>query len=204
MLYSEIKGIQLALARVKNNAAEHITSTVTNGLANHYFTSNKFTITPEARQGNEARPDYVIERIHNNNLVIHIAIEIKSHSGDSFQKAAEQLQSAITETMVEGDNETYCIYAIIVKGTRIAFFVYYSYASELDEQGINNYKGFIPINFEIPRSALNELNDNSNNPFTDTDYNNYLNNFPLNVPRDAISLTQLNVQSDSYFRFPYI
>lgn len=198
MSYLNVKSIELALVRVNNESPEHRTSTVTNGLLNYYFARDKFAITPEQKQGSNRRPDLSLERVENNSLVYHAGIELKSHKGDSFSKAANQLQEAITET-IDSTNK-YTVYAIIVKGKSIGFFVYYSYASLLDENGITNYEGFMPINFVIPFSALVALN---NNAYNDLDYANYMSNFPL-VPSDSITLTELGVRSNDDFKFPFI
>lgn len=198
MIYLLVNGIRVALNRVNNNSTENRTSTVTNGLLNHYFKSDRFTITPGVMQNNRKRPDFLVERIENDTLLHHVVVEDKSHTGYSFWKAADQVIDTITETIDAQGN--YTIFVVLCKGIKIGFFVYHSYASLLDECGVLNYNGLVPLNYVVSLVSFNELSDPVN---ASSDYIAHRNSLS-NIITNSIDLTTLGVETNEYFKFPCI
>ena len=75
MPYILAKSINLSLKNVVtgNNTQEYLTNRATNGILNHYFTSDRFRAPPEQIQKISGKnPDYSVEIIdHNENFVLH-------------------------------------------------------------------------------------------------------------------------------------
>ena len=63
MLYLSVKSIYLALKKIQTpeGKLEHTTGRAANGLANHYFYKQKFSVTPEQIQKKNLTTDQISE-----------------------------------------------------------------------------------------------------------------------------------------------
>lgn len=59
---------------------------------------------------------------------------------------------------LDGD---YAVCVIAMKGAKIAFFEFHSYTNHLDQYGIPNYRGFIPLGQIIPAQNYFSLNEHN-------------------------------------------
>lgn len=151
MKYFNITTITRALHRIyEGNTNEHRTSSATSGLLHNYFPIDKFLITPEQTQiVSMRRPDYTIENLENGDFTFHLSVVVKSLINSNFSLIMDQLHDTILHA-VDYTGGTFSVFVIAMKGSKIAFFQFCSYASLLDEYGITNNKGFIALNYRIP------------------------------------------------------
>lgn len=159
MKYLSVKTIVKALHRVnESNTQEHITGTPCSGLLQHYFPLDKYIMTPEQIQPlSRRRPDFSIEILENDKFIPHLFVEIKSLVNSNFNNIMDQLESTVLETVDLGDTG-FSVFVVAMKGTKIAFFEFHSFVSLLDEYGIKNYNGFIPLSYRMPGEAFFEIN----------------------------------------------
>ena len=159
--YWQKRGINKALKRIHDGTStmEHRTSTATDSLVHHYFTSDNFLITPEQTQVlSRKKPDYTIERLDSNdNCHFHAFVEVKSLVKSNFDDILDQLAEAITMT-VDSQGGAFAAFAIAMKGSQIAFYLFCSFVSELDQYNIYNCNGFIPLNYPIPFEQFQNFN----------------------------------------------
>ena len=123
----------------------------------NYFSIDKFAITPEQIQEfTRKRPDLSIEKYIPSSLqfIPHCFIEIKGIIGKSFDHIADQLVDTVIVAIDDYGNISgnYSVFMIAMKGTKIAFYMYHSFPSLLDDYDIPHYRGLIPLNYLIPRS----------------------------------------------------
>lgn len=201
--YWHSKGIRKSLSRIHDEDCklEHRTSTAADGLLHHYFTNDKFLITPEQRQElSWKKPDYTVERLDNNdNCHYHAYVEVKSISSSaSFTDGLDQLSDAITNT-VDFEGGLFSVFAIIMKGSKLAIYTYYSFASLLDEYNILNYKGFVPLNYTIPFEQFVNINSGK---VSMTDYFKYIST--SKAPGNSEILRLLHVESTNKLDYPHI
>lgn len=164
MKYINIPSLKKTLTRITegDNTNEHRTGTAALGLARNYLPIERFAITPEQIQAfPKRRPDLAIERYisEKDEYVPHCFMEIKSLVNSNFSNAVDQLFDTLFVTVSDyGDaSNNYSMFMIAMKGTRIAFYTYHSFATLLNEEGICNYKGFIPLNYLIPKEKFLEF-----------------------------------------------
>lgn len=104
--------------------------------------------------------------------------------------------------MDDGGNITdnYSAFIIGIKGTKIAFYDYHILGSLLDEYDIFNYKGFIPLNFMIPKDIFLDLN--AEYPLKEKLYDSYLKN--LSFDANHHNLSQKGVVGIQDIPFPHV
>lgn len=201
MKYLSVKPIKVSLYRIyAGNTHEHRTGTPASGLINHYFDKNKFITTPEQIQPSMKRPDFSVERLENGDkLVPHLFVEIKSLINSNFNNILDQLFDTVLETVDSmGFDNKFAVFVIAMKGTKIAFFEFHSYANLLNEYNIPNYKGFIPLGYIIPGFEFFDINENASL----IDYLKHISK--VDVSHDKQKLLDLGVESTSKIKHPHI
>ena len=99
----------------------------------------------------------------------------------------DQLYDTILAT-VDYKSESFSVFVIAMKETKIAFFQFYAYKCLLEEYGIQSYRGFIPLNQLIPAHEWMEIN-NSNSLIA---YLKYIGKY--NMPTNQDELLRLGVE----------
>ena len=146
------------------------------------------------------RPDFSVERLEDGDkLVPHLFVEIKSLINSNFNDIMDQLFDTILETVDSmGVDNKFAVFVVAMKGAKIAFFEFHSYASLLDDYNIPNYKGFIPLGHIISAPEFFDVNENTSL----IDYLKHINK--VDVPHDKQKLLDLGVESTSKIEHPHI
>ena len=114
-----------------------------------YFTlEDNWAITPEFRVPEKKRPDFCLEKFtpdENVKFRPKIFVEIKSTTGDSIEKATDQVTEALPVTLDELGGEFDC-FLIVVRGSKLAFYEYHNDRDNLTEDKLIHYHGAIPFN----------------------------------------------------------
>ena len=110
-----------------------------------HFSPELWSIVPEYYTEEKKRPDYVVEKIKHNEIIPHIFVECKSKKGESINKAVDQLTEASRSTS-EDKSERQSLWLIVTRYDNIGFYLYSNDRCNLEEDGIPNYKGAIPVN----------------------------------------------------------
>lgn len=210
MKYFYILKINRAITAIResNIKQEHVTSRAASELIRNYFNKDIFTMVPEQIQSvTLKRPDYVLEKFYPSNqvnswFIPHVFVEIKSLAGQNISKIVDQLHDTVVVAMDDWGNttNTYSAFMIGVKGTKIAFYAYHNLSTILDDYGIHNYKGFIPLNCEISYDLfckLNEVHDSK-----DFLYRSYI--AGMDFDTNFQSLSQKGVIGIDNMPFPHI
>jgi hypothetical protein len=210
MKYFSVEKINRAIRAIveSETTQEHVTSRAASELAQHYFDKAIYTIVPEQIQRyTSKRPDYVIEKFYPHNTVNfwfipHAFIEVKSLVGKNISHIVNQLHDTVFAAMDDWGNFTghYSCFMIGIKGTKIAFYTYHNLSSLLDEYGIFNYKGLIPLNLRIPSKLFLQMN--KEHPLKEALYERYIRNINFDTNHD--SLHQKGVTDISDIPFPHI
>lgn len=161
MLYTVVKSISLSLRKIhtSNDTKEHVTSRATDGLLHNYFPLDKFAITPEqTKMVSRKKPDYSVELVNNDDFKPYLFAEVKSLVSSNFTAIMDQLHDSILFA-VDNSVSYYSVYAIAMKATKIAFFEFYSFVSLLEDYGIPNYRGFLPLNQLISMESFVDINN---------------------------------------------
>lgn len=128
---------------------EHHVGTWIGTLLKNVFTGDPWAITSEkADNHSKKRPDFVIDKLENNNLYMHLVCEIKKHKGDRMENALNQAISGLIQTMDETGNQRdnmFELYVIVQRGVNIGFFEYHNDVSNLEEEGIKNFRGCVSL-----------------------------------------------------------
>jgi hypothetical protein len=82
-------------------------------------------------------------------------VEINKLGGDSLKKTMEQAADAAK--FAADEDESMSIMLIIIWGNEIAFYEYYNYRTELEDKGVKNYKGLIPLAQKVPKGQIENV-----------------------------------------------
>lgn len=207
MKYFNINALNASIQRIREGSIthEHRTGTAALGLIRNYFPLEKFAVTPEQIQEfTRKKPDFAIEKFisSDSTFIPHCFVEIKSIVGQSINSIPDQLLSTIVVAMDDFGfpSGSFSAFMMAMKGTKIAFYVYHSFGSLLDEHGILNYKGFIPLNYLIPEDAF--MSYYRDFPLVGQAYEFYKSG--LNFVTDPSELIDLGVQSTQNISHPHI
>ena len=130
-------------------------------------------------------------------LYPHLFAEVKSLVNKNFNDILDQLHDTILET-VDAGGGSFSVYIIAMKGAKIAFYEFHSYASLLDEYDIPNYRGFVPLGYIIEARQYFEINHDA----TLVDYLRHISK--VGIPHMANDLKQLGVESIPKIEHPHI
>jgi hypothetical protein len=202
MKYLSVTPIIYALNRIVEGGVthEHRTSSATSALLNNYFPGNKFLITPEQIQEiTKRRPDYTVEKVLDERTALtHLYVEVKSIVADAnYDDMLEQVATTVGAAMEYANIES--VYVIIMKATKIGFYIFHL-KSELDEVGVPNYLGIIPLNFSISLPMLYDVNYGEMNLIEQL---RYITASPELVV-DPHILQRMGVESSAHISHPHI
>ena len=97
----------------------------------------------------------------------------------------------------------YSTFIIAMKGTKIAFYVYHSFSSLLDNYGIENYKGFITLNQLVNKEAFMSYCENStSSPTAKERYHNYFKSIAFKT--ESSMLTEIGALSTRDITHPHV
>ena len=110
----------------------------------------------------------------------------------------DQLYDTVLETLENVDSCS--AYVIAMKAGKIAFFEFHAYVDILNSYGIPNYKGFIPLGYNMPIHEFLSINPQASL----VDYLEYTNKIAVDVPQKVEVLKALGVESTSKIEHPHI
>ena len=180
MKYFDVAGINRAISIIREGpiTQEHITSRATLAMTRHYFKQeNGWYIVPEQIQaGGKRRPDYVVEKFIDSDpdsdpyFLPHLFIEVKSLVNGNIGNILDQLAETITITLDDLGGSLSC-FVVAMKGTKIAFYTYHTFGSLLYENYIPDYKGYLPLNYDLDIHLWAKINSEG----TPQMYQDYIN-----------------------------
>jgi len=205
MKYFNLTALNESIKRIREGAIthEHRTGTAATGLSHNYFPVDEFAITPEQIQDfSNKRPDLTIEKFTATGFIPHCFVEVKSLVNSNIPKIVDQLHDTLVVALGDFGDLTgnYSVFMIGIKGTKIAFYVYHSFGSLLDDYDIMNYKGFIPLNYMIPQDQFLDYH----HAFTlkEAAYQFYRES--LTFTTDSKILEQLGAVKTNQFNHPHV
>jgi len=207
MKYFNIPALRATITRIRdgNITHEHCIGTAGLGLTRNYFPLDKFAITSEQIQEfTRKKPDFSMEKFlpSSSTFIPHCFVEIKSIIGRSINNIPDQLFDTIFVTMDDFGFSTggFSVFMLAMKGTKISFYVYNSFGSLLDDHGIVNYTGFIPLNELIPHDAF--ISYYGDFPLGEQAYEFYTRDLVFET--DPGNLRSLGVKSTEKIRHPHV
>ncbi len=182
MKYFNIKALNASVRAIRegSNTNEHVTARAGLGLVRNYFPLDKYAVTPEQIQEfTRKKPDLAIQQynVTKDTFTNHCYVEFKSLVGVSIDNIPQQLFKTLFVAiddmgMLTGNFSTFMI---AMKGVKIAFYIYHSFAPLLNDYGIPNYNGFIPLNYRLNEQSYLQYMENTNaKPVANNLYNRYV------------------------------
>jgi len=207
MKYFNIQALNSSIRRIVDGdvTQEHRTGTVALGLSRNYFSVDKFAITPEQIQGfSNKRPDLAIEKFIPRLDIFrpHCYVEVKSLVNSNFYNIISQLSTTMVAEIDHIGNITgnFSVFMIAIKGTKIAIYTYHTFSTLLNDYGIQNYNGFIPLNYFIPLENLSDFNRNF--PLSDAINEAYVRGITFNTNPNV--LRNMGAETIPEFDHPHI
>lgn len=207
MKYFNITSLQATIVRIRegNITHEHRTGTAATGLIRNYFPIEKFAVTPEQIQEfTKKKPDLAIEKfIPHNSYFVHLCfVELKSIVNSSINNIPNQLFNTLYVAIDDYGSlsDNFSVFMLDMKGTKVAFYVYHSFGPLLDDYDINNYKGFMPLNYLIPESQF--LDFWGYFPLAEQTYELYMRR--LEFETDPTKLRDLGALETEKFKHPHV
>lgn len=163
--YIETKGVRLAIKRIaspesiyrinrkgkltyKSISSEHHVGSFAFTMVKLVFNDSRWVVTPEMFDPSSGKkPDMIVKDAVGDTLEIHMAYELKKKGGARMEEAVNQTIDALVETIdYQGQkNDIFDIFIVIQRGLDRVFFEYHNDKTNLDEQGIPNFRGCISL-----------------------------------------------------------
>jgi len=148
--YQQTLALELAMNRIESSEKSfehHTNSWATTKISNHF--NGPWVLTPEMTLEGNKKPDMIVEKVNQGpqpKLDVHAAFEFKRPKGSRFEDALNQLALAIPLAVDElgySAKDTFEIFVVVVIATDIGFFEYHNDISNLDEEGIDHFRGCV-------------------------------------------------------------
>lgn len=156
--YRDVPLVESAITILDGNHHEADVERAIFSILQIYFpVTEGWSLVPEFSVPELKRPDVLVEKYSGPDpskrpldlFTSKIFLELKSGTGDSFEKALNQVTSSLV-TLTDRKEQT-SIFVIVMKGKKIGFFEYHNDRSNLSEEGIPQYLGLVPFN--LPNSV---------------------------------------------------
>jgi len=210
MKYLGVQNIVGLLNQLVLSANQNTSNDLKSGLLRNYFSNGNFATRMLNNSASGLNtPVTVLGKVEQEAITPHAFITndgfigqntIGSSFGDILKNIIE---SELLTEYVDSMGENYTVYIIIIKGTYIAFFEYFSIASLLEANDIENYEGFIPLQKIFTYKEFLDINSNS----TPGDYLQYLqdkNALNLSISTNVDHLRSIGVEGNNLFQHPHI
>lgn len=119
-------------------------------------TEDTWLVTPEKIDPQEKKkPDFIVETALEEDgkweFLYHIGVEVKAlNSGFSIKRTIDQLLDTVFDPFFSQMES----FIIVQVGFKIAFFEYYNYRTDLDEQGSESFKGCVSLTDHLEYASM--------------------------------------------------
>ena len=206
MKYLSIPNIVNALNGVARLNDQNSNNHLASQFVSHYFPAGRFTNTNMLGADHSSfTPVNLVDKLEGEISIPHaMVISISTAVQDFAQSVRDLVNSELFIEFINGMGEIgaqYTIHVIMIINTNIAFFEYLNYASLLEDSGIENYEGLIPLNKVMTVYQFKDINSGT----SDSDYLQYL--LDKNAARLNLSnyeLVRMGVNNSVVIHHPHI